>query len=317
MHRTKHSLLALAAVAVLLAACASDNKTTAVSGNSSAPAQTSGAPTSTTAAEGSPKVQSVDVTAGEASEFSYTTALTSVKAGPVKVALTNKGTQEHQATLIKLRAGADLGAIGAAAASDPTGRSAFKLFDAAGGPNAVEPGTTVTSTQVLSQGNYLMVCFIPDPADGTPHASKGMVQPFKVEPNPDIKDLASVKLGDDNTAKAGLAEYAFNVPDTVAGKATVKVENTGEQAHELSIYKVADGKTLDDVKAFFGGPPAGPPPFTSAGGVSALAPGTEITVDVDLKPGTYALVCFLPDTAATGTGQPHFQLGMIKQVKVE
>jgi hypothetical protein len=82
----------------------------------------------------------------------------------------------------------------------------------------------------------------------------------------------------------------------------------------MAIYKLADGKTVDDVKTFLTSPPAGPPPFTPAGGVSALVPGTEITVDVDLKPGSYALVCFLPDTA--GSGKAHFELGMLKQVTV-
>jgi uncharacterized cupredoxin-like copper-binding protein len=320
MHRTKHSLVALALVAFLLAACASDNKTTAVSGSSSGPAQSSGTASSssssgTTTTAPEVKAESVAVTAGESSEFAYTTTLSSVKAGPVEVALTNKGKQEHQATLIKLHAGVDLGAIAAASASDPTGASVFKLFDPAGGPNAVEPGATVTSTQVLSAGSYLMLCFIPDPADNTPHAAKGMVQPFTVTENPDIEDLSSVKLADDETGRAGLTEFAFDVPDTVEGKATVQVENTGTQAHEMAIYKLADGKTIDDMKTFFSGPPTGPPPFTSAGGVSALAPGTEITVDVDLKPGSYALICFLPDSS--GSGKAHFELGMLKQVKVE
>jgi uncharacterized cupredoxin-like copper-binding protein len=315
MRRPVRFLVPLACAAALLAACASDNKTTSVSGSSSAPAQTSGAPSSTTTTGPATPVESVTATAGDPTEFAYTTTLTSVKAGPVKVALTNKGQQEHQATLIKLHDGQDIGTIGAAAASDPTGVAVFKLFDAAGGPNAVEPGKTVTSTQVLSAGNYLMLCFIPDPADGQPHAAKGMVQPFTVTDNPAIKDVTSVKLGDEDTAKAGVTEFAFNVPDTVEGKATVKVDNTGKQAHEMAVYKLADGKTVDDVKTFFTGPPTGPPPFTSAGGVSALAPGTEITVDMDLTAGNYALVCFLPDTS--GSGKAHFELGMIKQVKVE
>src|SRR3954469_14842581 len=315
MRRLARFLVPLAIVTALLAACASDNKTTSVSGSSSAPPQTSGAPATTTTTGGETEVESVTATAGAPTEFAYTSNLSSVKAGPVKLALTNKGTQEHQATLVKLHAGVDLGALSAAATSDPTGASVFKLFDPAGGPNAVEPGKTVTTTQVLSPGSYLMMCFIPDPADGQAHASKGMVQPFTVTDNPAIKDVTSVKLGNDDTAKVGVTEFAFNVPDTVEGKATVKVDNTGEQAHEMALYKIADGKTVDDVKTFFSSPPAGPPPFTSAGGVSALAPGTEITVDMDLAPGSYALMCFLPDTS--GTGKAHFELGMIKQVKVE
>ena len=124
-----------------------------------------------------------------------------------------------------------------------------------------------------------------------------------------------LKLADASAPQAGVTEFAFNVQDTVQGKATVHVNNTGTQAHEMAIYKLANGKTVDDVKTFLSAAPTGPPPFTPAGGVSALVPGTEVTVDVDLPAGTYALVCFLPDTS--GSGKPHFQLGMLKQVKVQ
>jgi uncharacterized cupredoxin-like copper-binding protein len=316
MHRTMHSLVALAVVAVLLAACASDNKTVSLSGNSSAPPQSSAAPSSdSTTTAAAAEAESVPVTAGAAGEFTYTTTLASVKAGPVEIVLTNKGAQEHQATLVKLHAGVDLGAIAAASASDPTGAAVFKLFDAAGGPNAVAPGATVSSTQVLTPGSYLMACFIPDPADNVPHVAKGMVQAFTVTENPAIKDLSSVKLGGADAAQAGLTEFAYNVPDAIKGSGTLHVNNTGTQAHELSIYKLADGKTSADVTAFLSGTPTGPPPFTPAGGVAALAPGTEIITKLDLAPGSYALVCFLPDTA--GSGKAHFQLGMIKQVTVQ
>jgi plastocyanin len=311
MQRTTRFILSVAVIALLGAGCADNNKTVAVSGNSSAPPQT--ATSTTAAAQTLPEAVTATVDGG-AKEFAYNTTVTSVKAGPVKVSLTNNGAQEHQATLVRLHPGVDVAAIAAAGASDPTGAAVFKLFDPAGGPNGVAPGATVSSTQVLAPGNYLMACFIPDPTDGVPHAAKGMIQPFTVADNPAITDLKSVKLGTASTPQAGLTEFAFNVPDTVTATDTVHINNTGTQPHEMAIYKLADGKTTDDMKAFLlsTGAPTGPPPFSPAGGVSALAPGTEITVDVNLKPGSYALICFLPDTA--GSGKAHFELGMLKQV---
>lgn len=57
----------------------------------------------------------------------------------------------------------------------------------------------------------------------------------------------------------------------------------------------------------FGQPPSGQPPWTSARGVAAIAPGTSATMDLDLTAGNYAFVCFVPDSA---TGKAHVELGM-------
>jgi len=61
-------------------------------------------------------------------------------------------------------------------------------------------------------------------------------------------------------------------------------------------------------------PPAGPPPFTSAGGVTGVAVGETVTMDVDLEPGNYAFICFVPDPA---TGKAHFELGMVGPLTIQ
>jgi len=35
---------------------------------------------------------------------------------------------------------------------------------------------------------------------------------------------------------------------------------------------------------------------------------------VDLKPGRYALICFLPDAS---DGKPHFEHGMVREIELE
>lgn len=37
------------------------------------------------------------------------------------------------------------------------------------------------TTLDLEPGNYMFVCFVPDAADGTPHAAKGMIKAFTVQ----------------------------------------------------------------------------------------------------------------------------------------
>ena len=106
-----------------------------------------------------------------------------------------------------------------------------------------------------------------------------------------------------------LKDFSISMPSSVAaGKHTLKVTNQGPEAHEFSLIQLAPGKTAQDVMAFFMQPPAGPPPFTDAGGMGALAPNTSGWVEVDLTAGNYMALCFVPDPR---TGKAHAMLGML------
>ena len=60
--------------------------------------------------------------------------------------------------------------------------------------------------------------------------------------------------------------------------------------------------------------PAGPPPFTGAGGITGISPGGAATMDIDLPAGNYAFICFVPDPA---TGKAHAELGMIGPLTIQ
>jgi hypothetical protein len=87
----------------------------------------------------------------------------------------------------------------------------------------------------------------------------------------------------------------------------------------MIIVREAPGKTLADVKAFVlpapgTKPPAGPPPFTSAGGIVGLGPGQTVYEKLTLAPGRYVLVCFFPDPY--NKNRPHALEGMIKEIAI-
>ena len=71
--------------------------------------------------------------------------------------------------------------------------------------------------------------------------------------------------------------------------------NSGSAVHSFTLIKVADGKTLDDVKTYFdaffnGQAPAGDPPGELVGGISSLNPGTDAYLGQTLEAGHYGYV---------------------------
>ena len=102
--------------------------------------------------------------------------------------------------------------------------------------------------------------------------------------------------------------WTFSTP-LKAGKRTLKLVTAPGQAHELVMLKLVPGKTAKEA-AIWAEKPEGPPPFTWAMGVSPMAPGLPNYWSVDLTPGRYALVCFIPDVK---DGKPHLLHGMLQE----
>jgi uncharacterized cupredoxin-like copper-binding protein len=57
----------------------------------------------------------------------------------------------------------------------------------------------------------------------------------------------------------------------------------------------------------------GSPPGLPLGGVAPLARGEVAWFEVDLQPGKYALICFLPDAK---NGKAHYEHGMVQEIDV-
>jgi hypothetical protein len=140
------------------------------------------------------------------------------------------------------------------------------------------------------------------------------------------------ELGEPEGIEIGLIDMDFTVPATFeAGPQIWRVQNNGRQIHHLVMLGVPDGTTEEEVMdlaaMFAAGPPASPEAGASPAAMPALNP-EEVTdeyftllfshnqfnlYEVDLEPGTYAMVCFMPDPSGT----PHVMLGMVEIVVVE
>ncbi len=224
-------------------------------------------------------------------------------AGLTTFRLVNRGPSLHHIQLVKLGEGKTIDDFMTALKA---GGPPPKWATMAGGPNPSELGDTSSTTVALEPGNYAMICFIPGP-DGIPHVAKGMVRPLTVTGG----GAAGAEPEADVVMK--LVDYDFELSKPLpAGRYTIRIENAGPQEHELAIVKLDPGKEPMDF-ARWGEKQVGKAPGTLHGGVSGIMPGDKAFVEVDLAPGEYGLICFVPDSK---DGKGHYHHGMAKKVTV-
>ena len=283
IHRAPLAMLA----GLALASCRSDRP----------PAASADTTDNTTVASAAPAAVTVVTT-----DYSFE-APAELPAGLTTFHLVNRGPGLHHIQLVKLDEGKTFDDFTAALKA---GGPPPKWISMEGDPNPAEVGDTSTTTVTLEPGNYVMLCFVPDP-DGVPHVAKGMIRPLTVtagtgggaEPEADVV----MKLTD----------YDFELSKPIpAGRHTIRVENAGPQEHEVVIVKLDSGKEAVDF-ALWGEKMVGKPPGTLHGGVSGIMPGDAAFVEVDLAPGEYGLICFVPDSK---DGKGHYHHGMAKKVTV-
>ncbi|MBI5088854.1 MAG: hypothetical protein HZB15_08365 [Actinobacteria bacterium] len=108
----------------------------------------------------------------------------------------------------------------------------------------------------------------------------------------------------------GAVEYSYqNAPDTLkAGRASFALQNKGVEEHEMVLFRRADGETasFEELSQLPEDQLFSKLAFT---GVAFGKPGTTSYAMLDLEPGTYFLVCFIPQGGAED-GPPHFMAGM-------
>jgi len=267
-----------------------------------------------------------------ARDYAFIDLPASVPGGLTRLSMTQEGPSDHHAMFMRLNEGAtaddfmtalqagDFGAILGAATS-------------LGGPNASAVGTTTNVIVDLTPGQYMVVCLIPDEETGLPHAAMGMLTPMEVT------EAGAAAEPPESDVAIDLVDFAFQglSPEMAAGKQTWAITDTGEQLHELVVYKMAEGVPYSVAESIILAPPAaspeaspegmeempgevaspvaesspvagGPLPFAGIGGSAPMNPGLTNYLEVDLTAGDYFAICFVPDFE---TGAPHFALGMI------
>jgi uncharacterized cupredoxin-like copper-binding protein len=234
-----------------------------------------------------------------ATDYGFQLPAVAVKAGLTRMTLDNQGKELHHIQLIRLTDGKTPADFAQLPPEGPPPAWAVP----SGGPNAALPGATSSATLFLEPGTYLVACFIPS-ADGVPHIAKGMVMAMEVLPA-EGSPTATVAAGD---IAMSLFDYGFSMsPAPSAGTHTFTVTNQAAQPHEVVLVRLEPGATMAPWADWVKAGAKGPPPGTPFAGLTAMAPGMVEDFTADLPPGTYGLICFVPDAT---DGQPHLFHGM-------
>lgn len=237
------------------------------------------------------------------------------------ITFVNEGHVSHMANLALLHEGVsesqfftDLLAILGPTSTPAQVQKLFGEVTAYGGSNSIEPQKTQEVFEWLPVGHYVVFCLDGNP----PHFTLGMHHTLLVKPAEHAtrkrpQNVDGVVLQQDMNEQTG--SFGFVLP-----KATLKnhrtvvlaVKNVSKvQTHEFAIVKLPNGTT----RAQFGACIVPPGtnctiPFEAihdAGGNGAHGPGIVSWVVLHLEPGTYGVICFLPDIH---TAVPHAFMGM-------
>lgn len=124
----------------------------------------------------------------------------------------------------------------------------------------------------------------------------------------------------ENVADAVLAEVTFTAkgdgysgPGSIpAGWVRLVLNNEGSGYDHIQLLKLNEGKRIDELMAALEDDPAWPDWVEMYGGPNASDPGTSSVATVNLTPGNYVLLSWVPDR----NGIPRFLSGMIAPLTV-
>lgn len=201
--------------------------------------------------------------------------------------------------LVRLAAGASKETLIAALQNGPLDPA---IGTALGGGCAKPGGETQTIYQ-LEAGSYVALTSSETAIYGAVIHVKDPIQQATA-PQPEIK--------------AQFVDFSFVLPDEIkAGAHLWQISNDGKQWHEMSIVRLREGVTIDDLihSLMSNEPPAGPPPGQELVNWQFASPGATAWSTIDLPAGEYYVLCFLPDMSSNPP-LPHAGKGMVRPLKV-
>lgn len=230
---------------------------------------------------------------------------TSTESGLVEVRLDNATTAPHLVAVVRPKAGVTAEQVKTTLAQGGF-EAVEELVEMAGGVSA-QPGQAAAVVLELRTGAHLLVG-LKLSQDGPPEIPPGAVRDLEVKPR---SGPAPAAPKPDVTAVG--KDFSYEMPSSIkAGPKLWLFDNQGQHLHHLILFRLEEGKTLDDLKAWLADPQAAPP-GEEAGFLLEISGGYREYARLDLPPGNYAAICFIVDHHS---GKSHADLGMIQALTV-
>lgn len=218
----------------------------------------------------------------------------------------NVGVEAHQVMFARIKDGVDMADLAAAGAGDSSGAGAIEFVDMIGGVSYIGPDQDTTAMVNLTEGTVMAMCYVPD-AQGVAHALMGMTTALTVSAaSEDAPESPPEPLteGDAVVGTIELSEEGYQVPDDLR-RGWYHVRNTDSALHELSLLRLSESVDDDELEALVGDLATNEPPrvaIEAIGGLGAISSGFDGYLYLDLAPGDYLAVDFMPDP---GDPRPH------------
>lgn len=185
----------------------------------------------------------------------------------------------------------------------------------AGGTNTPNPGDPATFVIELKEGAYqIAASYYSNEENGADEVM--VIEPLTVTPQ--VNDaIWEAPEADVVLEETDDLEYIVTPGEIAAGPQVWEITNTGvHHSHHVVMMGIPDGVTkqdiIDEFNAMMNGTAVASPSLMEQvvwTGYAALQSGGQTTwAEFDLKPGTYALVCFIMEE---GVYRPHLLDGMV------
>ena len=238
------------------------------------------------------------------------------KQGATQLELVNNTKEPAELQIVQLDGGHTLAEFYPAIETEepapiPTWLHAF------GGVGETSPGQTRSVVVDLKAGRYAWFSgTAPEREGATPQYKRGGEGSFEVTGDASGARLPATQA--QITAKeVAPTDYRFEASGFKAGTNQITFTNGGGELHHVVIARLAEGATIDKAREFFTTEDfKGPPPvdFDASGITAVLDSGGKEVDTVELKSGSYALLCFLTDRAGS---PPHvIKAKMLQEVTV-
>ena len=239
----------------------------------------------------------IEATSAEPPAFE---APATARAGAATIEFTNTSDDEIDAQLVRVDGEREDADVLAELNKAKNGRRVARWFHGAGGAGATKPGETSTVTQVLEPGTYYVVGGDDAPDELAKIAVEG-------EGGAELPEADGIVTA---------TEYGFKGANLKAGGQRIEMRNEGRDWHHFLGAELKEGATIADARRFLT-MQKGRDPFASqegAIGTAVMDGGVSQVIELNLKPGRYALFCFISDREG---GPPHIAKGMLSEVTVE